>query len=439
MGGVTRKTFSKPVTNERYEYRVANVDVGGTSSPVTVDVYNAIYKPKQIIPITKREYGCGPLYAPDYPRSSCGYRIIKYGTAHVFTGRDGVLNDPVIISQWFEMQGTTPSAHAFARRLDNAWGMFSTLLYDSAHDRDVVLYMYENPTQSVLFSGDGLSILIQEINRLKGPAGRPNVVIGLSAGGVVARYALTKMESQNVSHDTRLYISYDAPHTGANITSDLIRRLYDMDDHIDDACDDAKLIAGIFASCPSTGELGRVLKLIESAAARELLTWHAGSSQQNAFKAAISNFGLPKMTYNVAFSNGRPVSSKRAIPVNHLALTWNLDRSMEWYEPWTDKDYSVYLNKPGSLDNEAGSSGNPDFLLDAIAMLRRSSDRISVYPAAVVPNHTFITTRSAFAITGITSVISPFNETYSSTTNGKHMDVPSEHAYKILELIATYQ
>ena len=433
MGGVTSKTYSKPVTNVRYEYRVANVDVGGASSPVTVDVYNASYKPKSLIPVTKREYGCGPLYAPDYPRSSCGYRTIKYGTGYVFTGRDGVLNDPVVISQWFEMQGSTPSVHAFARRLDlSASNMFSTLLTDVAHDRDVVIYMYEDPTQSVLFSGDGLSILLQEINRLKGAAGRPNVVIGLSAGGVVARYALAKMESQNVSHDTSLYISYDAPHTGANITSELIRRLYDMDDHIDDACDDAKLFAGPFASCPSTGELGRTLKLIESPAARELLTWHAGSSQQNAFKTALSSLGLPKMTHNVAFSNGLPVGHNRGIPSNYFALTWSLDRP----SPWTDKDYTVYLNRPGSLDNEAGSSGNPDFLLDAIQMLSRSSDRISVYPAPSVPRHTFIATRSAFAITSGTT---PFHEAIASTQNGVHLGVIRTHVYKMLELIATYQ
>ncbi len=44
-----------------------------------------------------------------------------------------------------------------------------------------------------------------------------NVVIGQSMGGIVARYALADMEKRNVNHDTRLFISHDAPQQGANV------------------------------------------------------------------------------------------------------------------------------------------------------------------------------------------------------------------------------
>lgn len=44
-----------------------------------------------------------------------------------------------------------------------------------------------------------------------------NVVLGQSMGGVIARYALADMEQRGLTHDTRLYISHDAPHQGANI------------------------------------------------------------------------------------------------------------------------------------------------------------------------------------------------------------------------------
>ncbi|VDH03263.1 PGAP1-like alpha/beta domain-containing protein [Bergeyella zoohelcum] len=43
-----------------------------------------------------------------------------------------------------------------------------------------------------------------------------NVVLGQSMGGLVARYALKDMEDQGENHDTKLYISHDAPHLGAN-------------------------------------------------------------------------------------------------------------------------------------------------------------------------------------------------------------------------------
>ena len=52
----------------------------------------------------------------------------------------------------------------------------------------------------------------------------PNVVLGQSMGGLLARYALRDMENQFTAtgnttwqHKTSLYISHDAPHQGANI------------------------------------------------------------------------------------------------------------------------------------------------------------------------------------------------------------------------------
>ncbi len=44
-----------------------------------------------------------------------------------------------------------------------------------------------------------------------------NVVVGLSMGGLVASYGLRKMELAGEDHETRKYISYDSPHMGANV------------------------------------------------------------------------------------------------------------------------------------------------------------------------------------------------------------------------------
>ena len=43
------------------------------------------------------------------------------------------------------------------------------------------------------------------------------VIIGPSMGGMISRYALAYMEKNNMPHNTRLWISLDAPHNGANI------------------------------------------------------------------------------------------------------------------------------------------------------------------------------------------------------------------------------
>lgn len=58
--------------------------------------------------------------------------------------------------------------------------------------------------------------LINQINTDK-IGNEQNVVIGPSMGGLISRYALSYMEEQNMAHDTRLWISFDAPHHGANV------------------------------------------------------------------------------------------------------------------------------------------------------------------------------------------------------------------------------
>lgn len=43
------------------------------------------------------------------------------------------------------------------------------------------------------------------------------VIIGPSMGGQISRYALAYMEANNIDHNTRLWVSVDSPHLGANI------------------------------------------------------------------------------------------------------------------------------------------------------------------------------------------------------------------------------
>ncbi|WP_299892077.1 T9SS type A sorting domain-containing protein [uncultured Lacinutrix sp.] len=43
------------------------------------------------------------------------------------------------------------------------------------------------------------------------------VIVGPSMGGQISRYALAYMEKHNIDHNTRLWVSIDSPHLGANI------------------------------------------------------------------------------------------------------------------------------------------------------------------------------------------------------------------------------
>lgn len=58
--------------------------------------------------------------------------------------------------------------------------------------------------------------IISTINSQK-TGNEGNVVIGPSMGGLITRYALNYMEQQGLNHDTRLWLSFDSPHKGANV------------------------------------------------------------------------------------------------------------------------------------------------------------------------------------------------------------------------------
>lgn len=61
-----------------------------------------------------------------------------------------------------------------------------------------------------------LIALIDSINTVKQGTEKLRI-IGPSMGGLISRYALAYMEQQNMPHYTKLWVSFDSPHNGANI------------------------------------------------------------------------------------------------------------------------------------------------------------------------------------------------------------------------------
>lgn len=90
-----------------------------------------------------------------------------------------------------------------------------------------VIFIKEKPgNRSISTAGSVLAEFIKAINETKS-ANFPNanfetIVMGFSAGGQHARYALMKLEKEHMEqggphHHTRLYIPFDSPHLGANV------------------------------------------------------------------------------------------------------------------------------------------------------------------------------------------------------------------------------
>ncbi|TDP60357.1 T9SS type A sorting domain-containing protein [Flavobacterium dankookense] len=83
-------------------------------------------------------------------------------------------------------------------------------------DYDLVFINFVNSTDYIQRNAYMVEEVIRQINQLK-VGNEKNVVLGMSMGGLVGRYALRHMETSGETHETKLYISHDSPHQGANV------------------------------------------------------------------------------------------------------------------------------------------------------------------------------------------------------------------------------
>ena len=86
----------------------------------------------------------------------------------------------------------------------------------TSQEYDIIYVDWENGVDYLQRNALALQEVIEWVNTNK-VGGEQNIILGQSMGGVIARYALTDMENDNNNHDTKLFISHDAPQQGANV------------------------------------------------------------------------------------------------------------------------------------------------------------------------------------------------------------------------------
>lgn len=167
----------------------------------------------------------------------------------------------------------------------------------------------------------------------------PNVVLGQSMGGLVARWALKDMENRGLPHQTRLYISWDAPHLGANVPMAyqhaarhaksaylsvngpvLVTGANALIASINNNARMIELYRQLFlfptdpfneiGNLPSNSLILTGLNLLDAPAARQMLISRVGldgntnNNLHNAWQTELTNMGFPTTTRNIAISNG---------------------------------------------------------------------------------------------------------------------------------------
>jgi len=148
-----------------------------------------------------------------------------WGEYDIFYSSDGVLDKPIFLVDGFDPTDSR-NINAVYAELDYDGGNLGDIVRQNGYDVVVLNFptYYREEDQQWIYGGADyiernsmlLVELIKFINNQK-VGNEENVVIGASMGGLVARYALNYMEANNIDHETRLYISFDAPHAGANV------------------------------------------------------------------------------------------------------------------------------------------------------------------------------------------------------------------------------
>lgn len=166
--------------------------------------------------------------------------------------------------------------------------------------RDVVLVDWEQGAGDIIQNGKLFIELINYINATKLVPENKLVIVGPSMGGMISRYALAKMETDGIDHQTSLWISMDSPHQGANIPLGF-----------------QHLVDHLYSNIP-IAKLERGFEKLNSMAAKQLLLYHFSETEKNAVKGrpsserkimmdaiyALKNNGWPMNLRRIAISSG---------------------------------------------------------------------------------------------------------------------------------------
>jgi hypothetical protein len=135
------------------------------------------------------------------------------GEAWVFYGRghQGLVN-PVIMADGFNSgPSTLPFSWTYLEKMN-----FPFISALRERGKDVILLGFTERSASILDNGQAAIAAIMRATAER--LGSERLVVGgFSMGGLVTRYALARMESHRMDHQTGVYFSYDSPHRGAYI------------------------------------------------------------------------------------------------------------------------------------------------------------------------------------------------------------------------------
>ncbi|HTN05434.1 T9SS type A sorting domain-containing protein [Agriterribacter sp.] len=347
------------------------------------------------------------------------------------------LRRPLIVAEGFDPGHITSPEKRFGETnintgfLDEARDIIlsanlAALLGGSTQQYDIVYVNWSNGTDYMQRNALLLEEVIRWVNNNKVAVGgvvQPNVVLGQSMGGVIARWTLKDMEDKGQNHQTRLFISYDAPHQGANVPQGY--------QHLARHTRDLYVKAAPLAGPVETIQFFRgrqspfhALSLSNEPAARQMLVNYINdinlidNSLHNAWQTELKNKGYPQGVSGIAFrrvavSNGSECATSQPFAAGSVLLSYNgKGKASFWGDLAADvvmPAVSLTLNQP-AMGLGLTLPGNTSMSFEMEVKSKADGSSNQVYKGKVTY------TKKVLGLINVTAVLTNRSFTSSSST-----------------------
>ncbi len=221
---------------------------------------------------------------------------------HIFHRTNEVVNTdlsvidikkPIIIIEGYDILDGESCTNIYNHYINNPDNNFlGTSL--KANGYDIITYNISQPTAALQPNAIVFAHFIDFINKNK-TGNEELIIMGISMGGLLTRYALTYMEQNNMQHQTKLFLSFDSPQQGAYVPLSMQALLTDPNN----------ITLGVFAG---SGELLWLMSCLNSTGTQQMLT--------HDIRSVSNGYAHPNQKYTDFFNELTSMNTWGGYPVN---------------------------------------------------------------------------------------------------------------------------
>lgn len=185
-------------------------------SSTTIDIQNNV-----LSRVNTRSFGVNINHSQEITGNSYNGVVTKADVSIIYASNNfsGRIKKPIIFVEGFDPRDMNPTLKG-SMTCESVYKYWEDFI--DRNQYDFIYVDWQESGEYIQANAYTLISVIEKINGLRDSNSDPAIIIGHSMGGLVARYALKTMENNNKIHNVGTYVSYDAPHMGANVPIGLL-------------------------------------------------------------------------------------------------------------------------------------------------------------------------------------------------------------------------